>query len=144
ARTVPEPRGPRAARADDRIGADFGVRADVGVPAMMTDLTCLGSSNALTPRDDSAVWGLGPRWQAGPGERSSRAGLGGAARSRAGRGHRQDRVMGIRAGLSLVLDIETAVVARRIDPQPVDARQPAVRVSARVMDREQHVGLAAR
>src|ERR1700739_1466502 len=64
--TTPETRPARAALAAGRIGADFGVRADVGVPGMMTDLTCLGSSNALTPRDGSTVWGLRPRRQAVP------------------------------------------------------------------------------
>src|SRR5262249_34462233 len=39
ARLCPEARGPRQATADDRVGADFGVRADLGVPGMMTDLT---------------------------------------------------------------------------------------------------------
>jgi hypothetical protein len=51
-----EERWAREARADDRVGADFRVLADVGVPGMMTDLTYLGSSNVLTPGSRTTVW----------------------------------------------------------------------------------------
>jgi len=53
-----EARGARTAAAGGRIGADFGVRADVGVPGMMTDLTYLGSSNVLTSVSRTMVRGL--------------------------------------------------------------------------------------
>jgi hypothetical protein len=53
---TPDERWPREAGADDLVGADFRVRADVGVPGMMTDLTYLGSSNVRTLPQS----GLGP------------------------------------------------------------------------------------
>jgi hypothetical protein len=52
----PELRRPVATAGDDRIGADFGVRADVSVRGMMTDLTYAGCSNALTPGNHATVW----------------------------------------------------------------------------------------